>query len=187
MIEILAYDPHWPVEFEQIAAQIRAGLGDLAVQIDHIGSTAVPGLAAKNIIDIQVSVNGFDPRLVEAFASLGYKHRADINEDHQPAGFSGPAAEWEKRYFQAPAGQRRVNIHVRVAGHANQRYALLFRDYLRSHPAAAADYGALKLALAAYHPDDLEAYTLIKDPVCDVIIGAAEDWALTTGWRAAGN
>jgi GrpB-like predicted nucleotidyltransferase (UPF0157 family) len=69
-----------------------------------------------------------------------------------------------------------------VTGRANQRYAVLFRDYLRANPAMAVAYGQVKLALAAYHADDVEAYYAIKDPVCDVIMGGAEDWAATTGW-----
>src|SRR4029079_1192646 len=78
--------------------------------------------------------------------------------------------------------QRPTNVHVRVAGRPNQRYALLFRDYLRVHPAAAAGYADLKRQLAAYHPDDIQAYVNIKDPVCDVIMSAAEEWAARTGW-----
>ena len=71
---------------------------------------------------------------------------------------------------------------MRVAGRANQRYAVLFRDYLRTNPATAVAYAHVKLALATYHADDVEAYYAIKDPVCDVIMGGAEHWAATTGW-----
>ena len=71
---------------------------------------------------------------------------------------------------------------MRILGRANQRYPLLFRDYLRCHPAAAAGYEALKRVLVQYHAEDRIVYTLIKDPVCDVIMSAAEDWARQTGW-----
>lgn len=76
---------------------------------------------------------------------------------------------------------------MRVAGRANQRYAVLFRDYLRANPAMAGGYGSSagpsdKLALAVHHADDVEAYYAIKDPVSDVIMGGAEGWAATTGW-----
>jgi GrpB-like predicted nucleotidyltransferase (UPF0157 family) len=85
---------------------------------------------------------------------------------------------WEKRLWQSrPGARRRVNLHVRVAGWPNQRYALLFRDYLRTHPQAAAAYARLKRALAERLGDDLVAYTDLKDHACDLIVVAAEEWA----------
>jgi GrpB-like predicted nucleotidyltransferase (UPF0157 family) len=75
-------------------------------------------------------------------------------------------------------------VHVRIAGWPNQRYALLFRDYLRAHPLAAAAYARLKRGLSERFGDDLRAYTELKDPVCDVIVAAAEDWASAGRWRA---
>ncbi len=182
MIEIVPYKPNWPAEFEQIASALRGGLGSLAARIDHIGSTSVPGLAAKYIIDVQVSVRVFDDRLIEAMKSIGYTLRKEITQDHQPPGSLAPESEWEKRYFNPPGGQRPTHLHVRILGRANQRYALLFRDYLRNHPRVAEGYAALKYTLAAYFGDDRETYTLIKDPVCDIIMGEAEDWAQRTQW-----
>ena len=79
-----------------------------------------------------------------------------------------------------------MHLHVRVAGAANQRYALLFRDYLRDHPAAAAAYASLKTKLSELDPPlEPDDYTDVKDPACDLIIVAAEDWAERTGWRPA--
>ncbi len=74
-------------------------------------------------------------------------------------------------------------MHVRQAGRANQRYALLFRDYLRADPACAAAYGQVKVALARLHPNDQDAYYDVKDPVCDIIMAAAERWARETDYR----
>ena len=74
-------------------------------------------------------------------------------------------------------------LHVRVLGRANQRYALLFRDYLRAHPAMASSYAELKRRLAHYHRDERVVYTEIKDPACDLILSAAEEWARQTGWK----
>jgi GrpB-like predicted nucleotidyltransferase (UPF0157 family) len=182
LLEIVPYNPNWPAEFEQIAASIHAALGLLALRVDHIGSTSVPGLDAKDIIDVQVSVANFDAPLVAVFQSIGYNLRPDITGDHLPPLTKSPASEWEKRYFSPPAGQRPTHMHVRILGHANQRYALLFRDYLRATPAAAAGYGAFKHCLVSYHADNREIYTLIKDPVCDMIMTAAEDWAQRTRW-----
>lgn len=76
-----------------------------------------------------------------------------------------------------------MNLHVRQAGRANQRYPILFRDYLRAHPAAAAAYSQVKQALVGHRMDDPDAYYDVKDPVCDILIAAAEVWAHATGWQ----
>lgn len=182
-IEIVPYDENWPREFVEIAVQLRAALGEVALRIDHIGSTSVPGLAAKDVIDVQVTVRDFAAPLEVLLSSPGYIRLPDINEDHLPPQVSGPASEWEKRYFQPPDGQRPTNLHVRAHGRANQRYALLFRDYLRTHPVAANAYAEIKRALAHYHPENWDAYYDVKDPVCDVIWSAAEEWARMTNWE----
>jgi len=185
MIEIIPYNPRWADEFHEIGIVLRRALADRAVRIDHIGSTAVPGLPAKDIIDLQVTVAALDPLLPiqTALVAAGYRMREGITTDHAPTGAPTSAEEWEKRLFKPVAGSHPVNLHVRVAGRANQRYALLFRDYLRAHPPAAGSYAAVKHGLAHYHADDADAYYEIKDPVCDLIMGAAEMWATTTNWR----
>jgi GrpB-like predicted nucleotidyltransferase (UPF0157 family) len=128
MILIEPYSDRWPGQFAEIAARLRSLLGDRAVRIDHIGSTAVPGLAAKPVIDVQVAVRhlGDAQPLVDA----GLEEIA-VPGDHRPPGAGGPDADWDKRLFSV-RGAISANVHVRVDGRANQRYALLFRDYLRS-------------------------------------------------------
>jgi GrpB-like predicted nucleotidyltransferase (UPF0157 family) len=181
-IVIDSYDPAWHEEFAGLRALIQDSLGDLAVRIDHIGSTSVPGLAAKDVIDVQVTVaNLNDPRLDPAFERLGAEP-TDIKSDHVPPGGTSDPSLWEKRYFRPPPSWRRTHLHVRELGRPNQRYALLFRDYLRHSPSAAAAYAQIKLALARLHPDDLDAYYDIKDPVCDLIMEAAERWAVQAAW-----
>jgi len=180
-IEIQTYLPSWPSEFEQISAVLRNSLGGLALRIDHIGSTAVPGLAAKDRIDVQVTVASLDAVAREALSSLGYTHVEHITCDHRPPGASGNPADWSKWFFRPPVNQRPTNLHVRVAGAANQRYALLFRDYLRSHPPQAVAYGELKRRLAA-SLRDAEHYPDVKDPAVDLIYYAAEAWAAACGW-----
>ena len=86
-------------------------------------------------------------------------------------------------FFRQPSGQRRTNIHVRMQGNPNQRYPLLFRDYLRAHPNSARTVELIKRQLAKHHADDVEAYYDIKDPVYDLIWDAAQEWARHTGWR----
>ncbi len=183
-IAIVPYDDRWPAEFDRVARPLRAALGSLAVRIDHIGSTAVPGLAAKDVVDVQVTVAALDAAAIAAaLLPLGYTIWEGIARDHVPPGREADAPdEWRKLYFHAPAGQRRTHLHVRQAGRANQRYALLCRDYLRAAPATAAAYARVKEALARLHPDDQDAYYDVKDPVCDIIIDAAERWAAATGY-----
>ncbi len=179
-ITIVPYQSIWPHEFQQISHVLQTALGDLALRIDHIGSTSVPGLAAKDIIDIQVTVASLAPTVEQALNQIGYGRLRHLS-DHIPVGASTVKSEWEKWVFKPPVGQRLINLHIRIAGRANQRYALLFRDYLRAHPIAAQNYGLIKMALAQYHADDKEAYYVIKDPVCDMIMSAAEEWEGTVG------
>ena len=175
-IDIVTHRSGWKREFEQIAGALRRGLGDLALAIDHIGSTSVPRLCAKDIIDVQVSVAALDERVVTALEQVGYTSVPGIARDHRPPDATGPDTDWEKLYFRAPAGQRRTHVHVRVLGRPNQRYALLFRDFLIAHPDTAAAYGELKrrLATSLRDPND---YPDVKDPACDLIYLAAKRWA----------
>ena len=183
LIEIVPYDQSWPAEFRRVGAPVRVAMGDMAARIDHIGSTAVPGLAAKDVIDMQATVEALDKAaLVTALAPLGYTLLGGISSDHVPAGRDDPPEEWRKYIFRGPEGQRRVNLHVRQAGRANQRYPLLFRDYLRADPGAMGAYGQIKEALARLHPNDAEAYYDVKDPVCDIIVAAAKLWAAKTSY-----
>ena len=189
MITIIPYQPTWPAEFAEIAATLRAALEDQALRIDHIGSTAVPGLDSKDIIDIQLTVTSFDDfqPIQSALQATGYSLVPRDISDHRPPGVLGPDSDWEKRYFHPPAHQRPTHLHVRLAGRPNQLYPLLFRDYLRTHPATAAAYAALKRTLARYHGqgDDHTPYVEIKDPLCDVIMAAAHEWADRISWQPA--
>ena len=184
-IEIVDYQPRWPVEFAEIAARLRRSFGPLALAIHHMGSTSVPGLAAKDVIDLQIGVAALDPvgPLQAALEAAGYRRRPDISGDHVPIGADPDPALWRKRCGGAPEGARRTHIHIRQIGLPNHRYALLFRDYLRASPAAAANYALVKRELAARHADDVDAYYAVKDPVCDLILEAADRWAAATSWQ----
>lgn len=183
MIRILPYQSTWRDEFAALGSHLRQQLGELALRIDHIGSTAVPGLAAKDIIDIQITVAALSPALEAAMQRAGYRRIERITQDHLPPGQEDQLDEYRKWIFNQATASRRVNVHVRLPGRANQRYPLLFRDYLRAHPPIAAAYAQVKMALAKYHPEDnMEAYYDIKDPVCDIIMGGAEAWVAVTGW-----
>ena len=182
MVEIIPYQETWPSEFQTIAALLRQALDQLALRIDHIGSTAVPGLPAKDVIDIQITVAALDARVIAAMLTLGYTQPEGVWRDHRPPNFVGPELEWAKLFFRPPPGQRRTNTHVRVLGRANQRYPLLFRDYLRAHPSSAEAYAELKRRLAQ-HLADPQTYSEVKDPAVDLIYFAAEAWAGAAHWQ----
>jgi GrpB-like predicted nucleotidyltransferase (UPF0157 family) len=170
-VDIVGYDPAWPEQFAGLGRELRGALGSVALRIDHIGSTSVPGLAAKPIIDIQVSVATFEPLAAfkQPLEGLGYVYRADNRER-------------TKRYFREPPDRRRTHVHVRRAGSFSEQWALLFRDYLRAHPDAAADYEAVKRGLAARFRDDRHAYTDAKVPYMWAVIRQADQWAQAQGW-----
>lgn len=186
MIVIHDYRSSWPEEFESIRASLQAILGALATRIDHIGSTSVPGLGAKDVIDIQITVLALTPRVKEELIQAGYEYRPMHAHDHVPLGEDPDPQLWAKFVFEQPVGQRRANVHVRIEGNPNQRYALLFRDYLRTHPNSARTIELIKREIVKRHAEDVDAYYDIKDPVYDLIWDAALDWAKQTDWQLGG-
>ena len=180
LIEIVDPDPTWPAQFAELERDLRAAMGPTALRVDHIGSTSVPGLAAKDVIDVQITVAALGAPSIDALTRAGFEHRAAIDRDLL-TGCDDPE-ELRKLYFNERPGDRRANIHVRAAGRANQRYALLFRDHLRADAVVRDAYAELKRVLARGYPDDLDAYYDIKDPAMDIIYRGAEHWATATGW-----
>jgi GrpB-like predicted nucleotidyltransferase (UPF0157 family) len=183
---IVEHRAAWAGEFEALRQRLQAALGPRALRIDAIGSTAVPGLCAKDVIDVQVAVATLDGEagaaLTASLQAAGFVHHASATADHVPPGAEAHPAAWRKLLFKNPPDQRRAHIHVRVLGAPNQRYALLFRDFLREQPAMAQAYGELKrrLADALARPED---YPDVKDPAVDLIYLAAEAWAAGSGWQ----
>ncbi|MFI7340347.1 GrpB family protein [Streptomyces sp. NPDC050085] len=190
---VVPYDPAWAADGVALCAQLRSALGPLALHVDHTGSTSVPGMAAKDIFDVQVSVAELDTAAAafEApLAALGFV-RSPYLGDHVPAGRedsgdsgdSGDPADWAKRFWsRRTADAPPVNLHVRRAGSPNERLALLFRDWLRATPAAVPAYARFKYVLADAVPDT-GTYADVKDPVVDLVAVVAEQWAASTGWR----
>jgi GrpB-like predicted nucleotidyltransferase (UPF0157 family) len=170
-IEVVGYDLAWPGRFRELAMPMRAALGDVALRIDHIGSTAVPGLDAKPIIDIQISVADFDPS--DAFRvpleGIGYVFRHENPER-------------TKRYFRESPGQRRTHVHVRRSGSWAEQFALLFRDFLRAHADDAQRYAALKHSLAALYRTERDRYTEAKEPFIWELMRRADRWSQDVGW-----
>lgn len=167
-IEIAPYDAAWPGMFDAEAAVLREALGAVALRIDHVGSTAVPGLAAKPVIDIQISVA--DVNAAAAYRgpleALGYLFTSDPNFPEYP-------------FFGKPAAYPRTHhIHVCEAGGREERRHLAFREYLRAHPEVAAAYAGLKQQLAPRYQADVEADRAAYDGAKTAFIMPIEQQAL---------
>ena len=182
-VVLTPYQPHWVDEFTRIAKHIRDLVGPAAIRIDHIGSTAVPGLGAKDVIDIQITVSDLDAAdgLTHALRIAGFRHGTTLEYDlFRKKSETDP--ELRKLYMREPEGERRAHIHIRERGRFNQRYALLFRDYLRSTEDVRAEYELLKRRASQLFPDSIDGYLFLKDPVLHIIYEAASLWAEKVGW-----
>jgi dephospho-CoA kinase len=175
-------DPQWPAQACRALARIRLAAGDRAVRVDHIGSTAVPGLPAKDIVDLQLTVR----TLADADA---------LTEPLADAGFPPAAGEWfddaqdgsgirPKRFHFGGDPGRPANLHVRSLETDAWRLALLFRDWLRADPAEVDAYAEVKTRLATSHADDhtYQAYAEEKQEWVDAGFRRAAAWATRTGW-----
>jgi len=181
-VHLSAWRAAWELEFETLAQQLRGVLGDVAVAIQHVGSTAVPGLAAKDVIDAQVLVRELhDLRIGQAFESLGFRRRPEPwNQVDSIGGVSFP-----KAVYAPPRGARAANIHVRPENSDATRYALLCRDYLRADPEARATWADLKAHIASAVPD-LMPYGQIKAAALPLLMRGAEQWADQMKWIPEG-
>jgi GrpB-like predicted nucleotidyltransferase (UPF0157 family) len=166
------YDPAWKILFEDIAIKLRYSLGDIAVRIDHVGSTSVIGLDAKPIIDIQVSVSCYDD--VSSYKTLIEKIGFVLREENP---------DKSKKYFREIPGTRRTHIHVRQAGSFSEQVTLLFRDYLRTHPADCFRYAQEKHRLMALYKNERPKYVEEKGPIVWDILQKAHSWSQEVGWR----
>jgi GrpB-like predicted nucleotidyltransferase (UPF0157 family) len=179
MIEIEPYRNEWVEDYRSVASAIRAQLKGSECYLHHIGSTAVPKLASKSVIDIQITVKDFDAEPEKAIEALGFELRRHCH-DHDPIGTNFASKQLEKRVYKN--AHRRAIVHVRELGRYNQRYAILFRDFLRSNSVAARAYEKVKIELAERFADDAASYYAVKNPVFDLIMLSAEGWAKGTQW-----
>ena len=158
-VAVVPYDPDWPRRFEEEARRLRDCLpAELIGRIEHFGSTAVPGLAAKPIIDMLVEVTSLEAvrdRIAPILEARGY----EFFWRPSAAGETDIAYAWFIR--RDAAGRRTHHVHM-LEKDAKDWERLLFRDYLTEHPETAAEYAALKQRLAAEHPDDRRAYASAK-------------------------
>lgn len=177
-IEVVDYDPAWPGVFETEAARLSGYFPPGVIRrIEHIGSTAVPGLAAKPIVDILVGVEDFGPvvgTIAPAMERSGYDYFF-----RPESGSDGPRYPW---FIGRDAlGVRISHIHVALIDDERQWDRVIFRDYLRAHHDVADDYAALKRDLATRHADDREAYTLAKTAFIVDVVARARQGIGTSG------
>ncbi|MCC8966219.1 GrpB family protein [Bradyrhizobium sp. Pear76] len=175
-IVVSDYDPNWPALFAQERMRIENALGAFSLAIEHIGSTAVPGLPSKPIIDLLVGVPSLEQasqRCIKPLEALGYVYMPDY-------------ASWipgELFFRKGPPGPWTHHLHMMEPSHPRWESRLVFRDYLRTHPEAARAYADIKRALAAASKDNIEAYRTGKDAFVQETTAKARAWRAAAGDR----
>ena len=195
-VRLVPADPVWPDQAARIVARLKTACGANALRVDHIGSTAVPGLDAKDVIDIQVTIESLAAadELTAALCSAGYPRIDDVSSDvvkldgrstAERFDHSGDAALWRKRLHASADPGRPTFVHLRVDGWPNQQFALLFVDWLKANPDVRDEYLSVKRdAERAASPDgDIERYLAVKEPWFVEAYRRAWDWADSSSWR----
>ncbi|MBO0680631.1 dephospho-CoA kinase [Mycolicibacterium sp. S2-37] len=176
--DIVAYDPNWPDQARRAVARLTTACGHHARRVDHVGSTAVVGMDAKDVIDIQVTVESLAAAdgLADALLAAGYPTVREITEDNP---HTDDKARWQKRFHASADPCRPTNVHLRVDGWPNQQFALLFPAWLAANPDVRQEYLGIKRdALNA--PDYADA----KEPWFRNAYPRARQWADENGWQA---
>lgn len=165
-VVIVAYDPQWPRRYEQEKAALLSVLSDRLVALEHMGSTAIPGLGAKPIIDIMAALRSLEeaPTCIEPLRGLGYDYVPEF-EAFIP----------ERRFFRKGSPEKHTHhLHLFAQSHFWDRHELLFRDYVRAHPQTAQEYERLKRELASRYGTDREGYTNAKTEFVQSIVALAQ-------------
>lgn len=176
-VRVLPHQNQWAAEGADLVARLRFLLPD-AVAVDHIGSTSVPGMPAKDCIDAMARVRSLGDTDFSALHAEGFRERPE-HWNHEE---TLDAATYPKRVFAPPPGGRSVNIHIREVGSRTARYSLLFRDYLREDGNSRAAWGQFKVRLAET-ATDLFSYGQIKSTVQPLLMTLAEQWAVDSSWQ----
>ncbi|MBS1693148.1 MAG: dephospho-CoA kinase [Actinobacteria bacterium] len=188
---LVPYDPDWPAQARRIVDRLRFACGSTALRIDHIGSTAIPGMDAKDVVDVQITVASLESAdsVAAALAGAGYPRIGHINADvPKPDARSTVSsfdhtddpALWHKRIHGAADPGRPANVHIRVDGWPGQQFALLFTAWLSAHPGVRADYLDVKRRALQRGP---VGYADAKEPWFLDAYRRAWDWADATAWR----
>ena len=152
---VLPYDPAWKDAFEAIKGEIEAALGDLILGVEHVGSTSVEGLSAKPCIDVDVVIQDYSvfAEVVRRLEAIGYSHEGDLGiRDREAFRYSDKPHLLNHHLYVCPRDSRELHRH------------LTFRDFLRSHPEAAKQYGQVKERAAQLFPEDMDQYIAYKSP-----------------------
>ena len=154
-VMVLPYDRAWKAAFEAIKSELESAVGDLVIGIEHVGSTSVEGLSAKSCIDIDVVIEdyGVFEEVVRRLADIGYIHEGDLGiPDREAFCYSDKPHLMTHHLYVCPRNSRELHRHI------------TFRDFLRRHPEAVKQYGAVKEEGARLFPDDIEGYIAHKTP-----------------------
>lgn len=183
---IVPADPHWPAAAQRLMSRVSQAVAAAGISIDHIGSTAVPSLPAKDIIDLQLGVKSLEAadRIAPALDAAGFlRQAANRGDTSHPAG-ADPAG-WRKTFHANADPGQPVNLHVRVAGSAGWTFALLFRDWLRADADVRAEYLAAKTELATRFAGDAdsERYAAAKEQWFAAVWARSQRWAEESGWQ----
>ena len=154
-VKLVPYNPKWAGLFEKEKQLLINTFGDIIIAIQHVGSTAIPGIPAKPILDMNVGVESLEIArgMKDKFVELGYEHRPFV------PGVSLEALQEQELYVRGPESRRTQYTHVTVYASDFWDRSLLFRDYLRSNPNRAHEYADLKMSLAAAHAEDRTSYS----------------------------
>ncbi|WP_193107488.1 GrpB family protein [Brachybacterium sp. FME24] len=176
-VQVHKYRACWEAEGAALAHALSA-LVPTAAAVEHIGSTSIPGMAAKDCLDMMILVHDLGSSgAAQTLASAGYRRRPEPWNNVEEA----YGRDWPKMVFAPPVGDRAVNIHVRVTPSGTERLSLLFRDHLRARPDRANEWALFKMK-AAESATDLAAYGQIKAPAWRLLMQLAEAWATEAGW-----
>jgi dephospho-CoA kinase len=182
----VAPDPTWSAQARRLVQRVQRALGDRAATVDHIGSTSIPGMPAKDLIDLQVGVRALadadQPDFVRAMRDQGFP-RAEGNTEDTAHPWAPDPADWQKRFHGSADPGRLAHVHVRAVDGPGYEVALLFRDWLRACPPEAEDYARAKGEAAATCVTTSD-YAIAKEPWMAAAIPRARDWARRTGWSS---
>jgi dephospho-CoA kinase len=192
--QLVPADPTWPEQAQRIVNRLKSACGHRALRVDHIGSTAVAGYDAKDVIDIQITVESLAvaDELAGPLLSAGYPRIEHITADVAKSDTRSTVGRydhaddpslWHKRIHASADPGRPTNVHLRVDGWPNQQFALLFVDWLAANPDVRDDYLAVKRAAEKHADGDTGAYVEAKEPWFADAYGRAWEWADSTGWR----
>lgn len=180
-LELRSPDPAWPGQAARMIERIRLAMGETALTAHHVGSTAVPGLEAKDVLDLQIGVSSLEAidaaEVLDRMTAAGFPRAEGVWSDAD----LGSGGALPKRLHGSGDPGRVAHIHLRESGSPGWRWALLFRDWLRAEPAAAAEYAAEKRRIAAAVTTTTD-YTEAKEPWFAAVADRAEAWAAETRW-----